>query len=172
MPETQPRSLSDQIFAQKQFEVRDLNDEIRVDQLCVQLLRIFCRDRIEQHGIEPLAAGQLARGADFFLREFVVADRCENIFLLAPGRVRQFAGNWYIIKSLEPNLAELSDILQGVAAFYAFCFESGRVSKQCLERVVQECGELDYYQSRIDSFWAITGGGFSAWEAACSLKES
>lgn len=170
MPGTQPTSLSDQIFAHNQFEVRDLNDEIRVDQLCVQLLRIFCRDRIERHGIEPLAAGQLARGADYFLREFVVADRCENIFLLPPGRVRQFAGNWYIVKTLEPNLAELGDILMGVEAFYRFCFESGKVTAECLESIVRECGELEYYQRRIDTFWAITGDGFAAWDAECSLK--
>jgi hypothetical protein len=152
------------------FDITTLDDEIRADQACVQLLQIFCRDLIEKQGATPLNAGALANGADYFLREFVIADRCENIFTLTPGRIRQFAGNWYIVKNLEPNMAELTAILQGTQAFYSYCASIGRVTPELLAQVEAECSEADFYQERIESFWAIEGDGYLAWEGQCSLK--
>jgi hypothetical protein len=153
------------------FDIASLDDEIRADQSCVQLLQIFCRHLIEEQGLAPRAAGALAHGADYFLREFVIADRRENIFTLAPGRIRQFAGNWYIVKNLDPNMAELTAILQGTQAFYSYCGTIGRVAPEVVEQVGRECGELAYYQGRIESFWAITGDGYQRWEGQCSLKD-
>jgi hypothetical protein len=153
------------------FEINNLDDEIRADQSCVRLLRLFCRDLIEEEGLAPRDAGTLANGADYFLREFIIAERRENIFAIAAGRIRQFAGNWYIIKNLEPNMAELSTILQGTQAFYSFAGKIGRVPPDVVERIGRECGELDYYQQRIESFWAIEGGGYQRWEERCSLKD-
>jgi hypothetical protein len=152
------------------FNIDGLADEIRADQSCVQLLKIFCRALIDEEGLAPLEAGALANGADYFLREFLIAERRENIFAIAPGRIRQFAGNWYIIRNLEPNLAELSAILQGVEAFYSFCQTIGRVPPAVVEQTRGECHELDFYRERIESFWAIEGDGYLAWEGRCSLK--
>jgi hypothetical protein len=153
------------------FDIHDLNDEIRADQACVQLLKIFCRSLIEDLQLAPLAAGALAHGADYFLREFVIADRRENIFTLAQGRVRQFAGNWYIVKNLEPNMAELETILRGIAVFYTYCGKTGRVMPEMVAQVERECSQLDFYRERIDTFWAIEGDGYQRWEGQCSLKE-
>jgi hypothetical protein len=153
------------------FDIDNLDDEIRADQACVALLRIFCRDLVEEQGLAPLAAGALAQGADYFLREFVIADRRENIFTLLPGRIRQFAGNWYIVKNLEPNMVELTAILQGTQAFYRYCGSIGRVSLEVNEQVERECDELAFYQERIASFWAITGDGYQRWEGQCSLND-
>lgn len=171
MADTTPISLSEQIFAGDNFNIRNLDDEIRVDQLCVQLLRLFCRDRIERGGLDPLAAGELARNADYFLREFVIADRSENLFRLPTGRIRQFAGNWYIVKTLEPNMVELKAILAGVEDFYRYCLENGKISAECYEGIARECRDLDYYEQRIESFWDISGDGYAAWERECSLRE-
>jgi hypothetical protein len=153
------------------FDINNLDDEIRADQSCVQLLKIFCSDLIEEQGLAPLQAGALANGADYFLREFVIADRGENIFTLSPGRVRQFAGNWYIVKNLEPNMAELTSILQGAQAFYRYCGRAGRVRSEVVDQVERECSELDFYRERIESFWAIAGDGYQRWEGQCSLKD-
>jgi hypothetical protein len=68
-------------------------------------------------------------------------------------------------------MAELENILQGIAAFYAHCARAGRVSAELAETVQQECSRLDYYRQRIEDFWAIEGDGYAAWERECTLKE-
>jgi hypothetical protein len=158
-------------FAPAAFDITGLQDEIRADGLCRELLGEFCRHLVETEKLPPARAGALAHGADYFLREFVIPDRRENIFRLRPGRVRQFAGNWYIVRNLEPNLAELAALLEGVAAFYAWCSDRGLVEAAVAGAVRRECGEHAFYGARIEAFWAITGDGYEAWERECSLKE-
>ncbi len=148
-------------FAEANFDIATLEDEIRVDVLCSRLLQTFCRDLVAA-GEEPLRAGQLARGADYFLREFIIADRHDNLFRLDPLRVRQFAGHWYIIRNLEPNVAELRDLLAGVAEFYRYCADHGKVTRSCADTVAVACQNLDYYAGRIEDFWAIVDDGFAA----------
>lgn len=161
--------INDSIFAAENFFPNDLNDEIRIDQLSVSLLQIFCRDLIDS-GVEPLRAGALARGADYFLREFAI-DHCrDNIFSLPQGRVRSFAGNWYIIKTIEPNRSELSEILQGVEEFYRYCFDKGRITASAFQEISTDCAQLDYYEERINSFWEMTSDGYQGWDAACPIN--
>src|SRR6266568_3016154 len=81
-------------------------DELRVDGLCQKLLMRFYFQLLED-GISPDQATFLASSADYFIRDFVVAIRERNIFDEHPGLVRQFAGNWYIVNTLEPNMPEL-----------------------------------------------------------------
>ncbi len=165
-----PMENGPMFFAREDFDIRSLEDEIRVDELCSRLLRLFHQDLLHR-AVPPQEAGALAQGADYFLREFVIPDRRENIFGLASERIRQFAGNWYIIKTLEPNMAELTGILRGVAEFYEYCRRLDKVSAEFLSGVRRECDDLDYYRRRIDSFWAIEEDGYFAWERECSLKD-
>ncbi|BCR04807.1 hypothetical protein DESUT3_18760 [Desulfuromonas versatilis] len=157
-------------FAQENFAIDNLQDEIRVDRLCSDFLRTFYLNQVERCGLGPEQASALAYGADYFLREFIIPDRRENIFQLAPGRVRQFAGNWYIVKTLEPNMKELQGILEGVRAFYEYCQSSGKVSAELLTEIGRDCADLDFYAARIESFWAIEGDGFQSWNRACGIE--
>ncbi|HAD03696.1 MAG: hypothetical protein A2091_06925 [Desulfuromonadales bacterium GWD2_61_12] len=156
-------------FAEDFFNIATLDDEIRVDGLCGRLLQTFCRDLVAA-GEEPLRAGQLARGADYFLREFIIADRHDNLFHLDPLRVRQFAGHWYIIRNLEPNAAELRELLSGVEAFYRYCAEHDKVPRHIADAIAIACHHLDYYAERIEAFWAIVDDGFAAWQNGCPLQ--
>lgn len=160
----------DPSFARENFEIRDLQDEIRVDELCQRLLQRFREDMMQRENLPAAQVGALAHGADYFLREFIIPDRGENIFALRPGRVRQFAGNWYIVRTLEPNMAELERILLGIEAFYDWCETTGKVNPATANNVRQECASLEYYRRRIEDFWAIEGDGYEAWERECSLK--
>lgn len=158
-------------FAPDQFDIKTLDDEIRVDQLCQEFLKLFYCDLVERQALSPEAASALAYGADYFLREFVIPDRLENLFALRPGRVRQFAGNWYIVRTLEPNMVELGSILKGVDAFYDFCLRQTKVTPLLRDQIRQETTELSFYESRIKAFWEISGDGFSAWDQACPLRD-
>jgi len=163
-------SAEDKAFAPENFDVLNLEDEIAADQLCARFLQNYFRHLVETENIPTVEAARLARGADHFLREFIIPEMRDNIFAISSNRVRQFAGNWYIIKTLEPNAKELGDILDGVKSFYRYCLETARVDPPRYEAILRECDQLEYYRQRIDSFWDIEGDGFFAWDADCPLK--
>ena len=60
-----------------------------------------------------------------------------NIFDEMPGIVRQFAGNWFIINSVEPDIALLSRHLRGIRAFYHFLYNQRLISAGFLWNMVR-----------------------------------
>ncbi len=152
------------------YNIVSLDDEIRVDRLCVDLLRHFNQHLAQQMGLSPEQSGEICHGADYFLREFIIADRRINLFEVGANRVRQFAGHWYIVRTPEPNLTELKSVLKGSAAFYNFLASQGMIQQSVAEEIETACAELDYYQQRINDFWDIDGDGFDAWRQACPLE--
>ncbi len=157
-------------IVKEDFRLGTLDDELRVDELCSQLLREFHEDLLQQ-GVTPLEAGQMAHGADYFIRDFVVAVKQRNIFEEISGMVRQFAGNWYIVSTLDPDLQVLTGYLKGIRAFYQYLAKCSLISDTFLRAVEKECDDITYYGERITSFWDIKGDGYFAWERECSLKE-
>lgn len=152
------------------YNVETLDDEIRVDKLCFDLLRHLYQELTQQSKTAPEQAGELCHGADYFLREFIVADRRINLFEAKPIHVRQFAGHWYIIRTTEPNLTELKGILSGTAEFYRFLARQELITETMANEITFQCRELDYYQQRIDDFWAIEGDGYNDWRQACPVE--
>ena len=153
----------------KEYVPVTLEDELRVDKLCSDLLhRFYCESM--QAGLSPEAATKLASAADYFVRDFVVSIKNRSIFDERPGLVRQFAGNWYIANTMEPVASEIEDYLAGIREFYRFLHGHQLISLKFLQAIESECSQIDYYASRIESFWDITGDGYLAWEKECSLK--
>jgi hypothetical protein len=144
------------------FDVVTLEDEIRVDGLCKGLLMEFYESLLAE-GLDQSAATLLANGADHFTRDFVIGVKTLNLLTEHPGLVRQFAGNWYIVNTLEPTVEYLSDALPGVASFYRFLAEKGAISNEYCGQVEEECTDLSFYATRINSFWEITGDGYLEW---------
>lgn len=153
----------------KDFNVETLDDEIRVDKLCVEFLNSFHKYLLDTLELDPLTAGSRARGADYFLRDFMIADRRENIFTILPDRVRQFAGNWYILSNMEPNMTELGDLLSGIAAFYDYCAGLELTDPETAKEIMAHCLAITYYAERIEAFHAISGDGFMAWNDSCPV---
>jgi hypothetical protein len=147
-----------------------LEDELRVDKLCSDLLHRFYCESMDA-GLSPEDATALAGAADFFVRDFVVSIKMRSVFDERPGIVRQFAGNWYISNTMEPIASEIEGYLAGIRAFYRFLHGHQLISLKFLQAIEAECNELPYYASRIESFWNITGDGFHAWEKECTLKD-
>ena len=163
MPETtRLQRLPEQM--RDNYSIYTLEDEIRADQLCSLLLKQFHRFLLEHHGLEPIQAGTFALGADYFLRDFVISNQRANIFDITAVSIRQFAGHWYIVSNLEPNLAELGNLLKGTEAFFSYCAELQLIDPEQMTAVAEACQDLDYYRGRIESFLDITGDGYIAWE--------
>lgn len=156
-------------FATENFIISSLDDEIRADRLTTSLLQIYVRWLTAEEGKTPLEAGSMARGTDYFLKDFIIAECRENIFSPSPERIRQFAGHWYIVRNLEPNLGELGQILDGVRGYYRFLHAAGRLDSQLLSNIDAQSRELEYYGQRIDTFWEIGADGYDEWRMACPL---
>ncbi|WP_298268251.1 hypothetical protein [Geobacter sp.] len=152
------------------FAIASVEDEIRADGLCRKLLSRFYFSLLEA-GMSPEEATALANGADYYVRDFVVGYKHRNLFDERPEIVRQFAGNWYIVNTIEPSIEELAGHLAGVRAFYRFLAARGDISAPFGAAVERECDELAYYDDRIRSFWEIEGGGYVEWERECTLKD-
>ena len=154
----------------KDYNIDNLDAEIRVDKLCVDLLRHLYQDLIQKNQTAPEQAGEFCHGADYFLREFIIADRHVNLFATEASHVRQFAGHWYIIRTPEPNLTELKSILSGTAEFYRFLVRQELITQALADEIAAQCQQIDYYQQRIEDFWAIAGDGYNSWRQACPLN--
>lgn len=167
--------LCEEAFDYLKVDKRDyvpttLEDEVRVDKLCSELLhRFYCES--QEAGLTPEQATALAGAADYFIRDFVVSIKGRSIFDERPGTVRQFAGNWYIVNTMEPLASEIEGYLAGVREFYRFLYGHQLISLKFLQAIEAECAQLDYYASRIDSFWDIKDDGYLAWEQECTLKD-
>ncbi len=151
------------------YSIASLEDEIRVDQRCSAFLKSFHRFLLEEQQLDPLEAGSLAAGADYFLRDFVIDNRRLNIFSVTADLVRSFGGHWYITSNLEPNLAELTAMLMGAESFYRYCSAKNLIDSETAEKISVACHDFDYYTLRIDSFLDLTGDGFIAWAKDCPL---
>ncbi|OQY17276.1 MAG: hypothetical protein B6I36_09185 [Desulfobacteraceae bacterium 4572_35.1] len=150
------------------FDISNLDSEMAADRHCSNLLKQFHQQLLKEE-IDTLEAGQLAHGADYFLRDFIIADRRQNIFKIDPVHIKQFAGHWYIIKNLEPNIKELATILQGVAVFYSYLLQLNCIEQTRHDQIISATAELNFYQQRIDQFWDICDDGYHAWRGACPL---
>ena len=151
------------------YNVENLDDEIRVDSLCVDLLRHLYQELVQKKGMQPEQAGACCHGADYFLREFVIPERHKNLFDVEAKDLLQFAGHWYIIRTPEPNLTELKKILAGTAELYNYLASQKMVSQETADAVTTQSEALDYFQKRIDDFWSIEGEGYDSWRDACPL---
>jgi hypothetical protein len=168
---TEPAELEGELTVNRDdFRLESLADELRVDELYREILRRFYFQLLEE-GVTPEKATFLASGADYFIRDFVVGYLQRNLFDEMPGIVRRFAGNWYIVNTLEPNIPELAGHLEGVGAFCRFLRSRELITAEYLAEVERDSADIDFYAGRIDSFWGIKGDGYSAWERECSLKD-
>ncbi|MFO7764819.1 MAG: hypothetical protein R6V33_00150 [Pelovirga sp.] len=156
-------------FKALDFTIADLQDEIRVDRFCQQLVSYFHRHLLDTGEAARLEAGSLARGADYFLRDFVIDSLRCNIFEISASQLRGFAGNWYIQHTLEPNMKELKTILRGVTLFYRFCAAKGWMNRSVSNEIESICTESDYFRYRIASYHDLSGDDYPAWCRACPL---
>ncbi len=169
MTTTKSQSMQTNLFNQQEYAIETLEDEIRVDQSCKLLLLEYHQYLLKNMEIAPLVAGSMASGADYYLRDFMIDNRRTNIFHISPELIQSFAGNWYIINTLEPNMVELERILIGTSHFYNYCVKKNLVTSATAEKVERACSQLCYYQQRIESFHNLSGDGFTAWDKSCPL---
>lgn len=155
---------------EQNYDIDSLETEIRAEQHAKQLLKKFHRWLLEKEQRDALNAGQLAAGADYFLCEFLIGARRQNIFITGAEQIRQFGGNWYIIRNLEPNLKELQPMLEGTALFFRFCAELKTFSTDEAERIATTVSDTTYFAERIETFHRLEDDAYKGWDRDCPLK--
>ena len=159
-------------FDPQKFKLETFADEINVDNTCKSLLKKFHSYLLDNSDNSPLAAGSMASGADYFLRDYMIDNRRVNIFAISVDLIHSFGGNWYIVNNLEPNIDELESFLIGIASFYNYCCINNVIDTNLASQINIACSDIDFYKQRIEDFYNLKDDGFIAWNNAYPLKSS
>ena len=158
------------VFEHDDFDCGASDDELQVDERCRELLKQFYLNLVKS-GVTTERASELAFSADHYLRDYIVDFIRGNVVRPQPGIIRRFAATWYIIHTLDPEMRILERYLDGVRELYRYLHGQGLISGEELDFLEDEAAQTDYYRRRIESFLAIVGDGYFAWEAECPLRD-
>ncbi|MDD2366372.1 MAG: hypothetical protein PHN84_09420 [Desulfuromonadaceae bacterium] len=156
-------------YEQDDFEFETIDEELLVDERCQQILKRFYLF-LQQQGLAPAEASELAFAADLYLRDYLIDFGRQNIVRPEPGIITKFAGSWFITHTLDPEFNMLERHLTAVTELYKYLHIQHLISAEELSFLVKEAGEHEFYRQRIDSFLNLTGEGFAAWDAECAAK--
>lgn len=157
------------VFEHDDFEFESLEDELRVDERCQELLKRFYLNLVS-NGMTAERASELAYSADFYLRDYIVDFARLNVIRPQPGIIKRFAATWFVTHTLDPEMRILEQHLDGIRELYRYLHGQSLISKEELDFLEDEAAQTDYYRQRIESFLAIVGDGYFAWEAECPLR--
>lgn len=155
-------------FKHEQFDFETIEEELQVTERCGNLLQQL-HHWLQEREKDPHRASDLAYCVDYFLRDYLIDFLRANVLRYRPGQVRYFAGAWYIIHTIEPDMAVLETYLDAIGAYYRYLHELGLISRQDLAGFEQEVADRDWFAARIDSFLNLTGDGYADWESGCPL---
>lgn len=156
-------------FEHDDFDFATIEEEIRVDERCQALLKRFYQ-HLQASGLAPQQASDLAYSADYYLRDYLLDFARQNVVRPEPGIVRRFAANWFIVNTLDPEMATLERHLAAIGELYRFLRVSHLISENELTFIEDEVAQVEYYRQRIERFISISGDGYQEWEAECPLK--
>jgi hypothetical protein len=156
-------------FEYEDFEFATLEEELLVDQRCQQVLKHFYLN-LQQKGITAERASELAFSADLYVRDYLLDFARQNLVRPQPGIVIKYAASWFITHTLDPEMVLLERHLTAIAELYRFLHRQHLISADELAFLLDEAGQLDFYQKRIDSFLNICGDGFAEWDAECPSR--
>lgn len=162
-------NISDIEFEHDDFDFDTIEEELRVDERCQTLLKRFYQF-LQGRGMTPETASGLAYCADFYLRDYLLDFTRQNLARPQPGVVRRFAASWFITHTLDPEMKVLEQHLEAIRELYRFIHNQHLITVDELAFIEDEADQTEYYQQRIESFLAITGEGYAAWEAECPQK--
>lgn len=163
------QQLPDVEFEHDDFDFETMDEELLVNERCQSLLESFYHYLLAR-GEDPQIASDLAYCADHYLRDYLIDFGRQNVVRPAPGVVRRFAATWFITRTLEPEMSVLERHLKGICALYGFLRQQHFISREELAWLEEEASQTEYYRQRLESFLALRGDGYDAWEAECPLK--
>jgi hypothetical protein len=156
-------------FEHEDFTPGAIADEIMLDERCRLLLNQFYSNLLES-GCTPEDASKLAFSADYYLRDYLTDFARQDVARPLPGIIRRFAANWFITRTLDPDIALLERHLDAIRQFYRFLQQQNIISPDEFSFLEDEAGQTSYYKERIDSFLSVTVDSYVAWDTECPLN--
>lgn len=153
-------------FEHDDFEFDTIDEELLVDERCQQILKQFYLN-LQQQGMSPEKASELAFSADLYLRDYLIDFGRQNIVRPQPGIITKFAGSWFITHTLDPEFDMLERHLVAITELYRYMNRQHLVSTDELTFLLNEAGQHEFFRTRIDTFLNLTGDGFIEWDAGC-----
>ncbi|MBI5444835.1 MAG: hypothetical protein HY900_26935 [Deltaproteobacteria bacterium] len=152
-------------WKREDFRLRGPDDFVRLDGLCLELVKEFFATLQEpSHGSRlPEAASALAHAADRYVRDFLVDFMERDPGDPAERLVRQYVGNWYIVQTLEPSHEEIETILEALDLFYAFLASLGLLEAAEASSFRKALSDHAFFHRRLEEFWDLTPERISAW---------
>lgn len=152
-------------FKSEEFDFVTIEDEVRVDGRCLELLKCFYV-QLQSRGLTPQMSSDMTSRADYYLRNYVIDFTRRNIVRPKSGLISGFAAIWFITNTLDPEFPELELHLEAIAEFYRFLHRQQFISDMELAALEEEIGRSGFYRQRIESFLAIADDGYIAWKEA------
>jgi hypothetical protein len=157
-------------FEHDDFDPALVEDDIRIDEQCRELLKRFYQSLVAA-GMTPQRASERAFAADLYVRDYLLDFARQNLARPQPGVIRRFAATWFITHTLDPEMKVLERHLDGIIEFYRYLQQQHLISPEELHFLEDEAAQREYYRQRIERFLDIVGDGYYAWEAECPLKD-
>jgi hypothetical protein len=145
----------------------DPDDFVRLDGLCVELLREFYGWLQAPGGeaLSPAEASPLAHAADRFLRDFLVDFLERGPADADPAAARQYVGNWYVVHTLNPTHREIDVILRSLQLLSRYLAEEGIVTEEVSRSARDDLSGEAHFHKRLEDFWELTSEGIPVWRA-------
>ena len=77
----------------------------------------------------------------------------------------------YANENGDPEIKALEFHLEAIRELYHFLHHQHLISMDELAFIEDEASQTGYYEQRIESFLAIKGDGYVAWEAECPQRD-
>lgn len=162
------RRLPEVEFEHDDFDFVTQEEELRVNERCQSLLNSFYQHLVGR-GDDPRVASELAFSADRYLRDYLLDSARQNVVQPLPGVVRRYAATWFIVRTLDPTMEVLGRHLRAIVELYRFLRSQHFISREELAWLEREAADEEYYRRRMESFLALGGDGYGAWQAECPL---
>ena len=113
------------------------------------------------------SASEMAYCADYYLRDYVVDFLRLNITSPLPQIVTYFAGNWFITRTLDPEISILVKYLKAIGKLYTYLSENHLISQEELKQINEELSDVSFFEYRIKTFDKVTGDEYLKWLSEC-----
>ncbi|MGC8497427.1 MAG: hypothetical protein ACP5NL_05475 [Thermoplasmata archaeon] len=119
---------------------------------------------LKSHGLKENTVGKRTDMAAYFIMNYVfVYEDLESILEVSGDTIRKFLGNWYIRKSMDPNIATIKSFLRAISDFFTFIHKEGFITDEDLDDIKEVCEDISWFEMRLRTYYMVSEEDFLKW---------
>jgi len=120
---------------------------------------------LKNKGLKDRSAIRQTNLIAFFIMNyfFIYEDNIDNILYIYDDTIRKFLGNWYIRKSISPQISEIKSFLRAISNFFTFLKKEDFISKEDLQEIKQVCPDTGWFEMRLKTYFETQEDDFYDW---------